>query len=78
LPSRRKQSPAVTIDAVLQGMCVGIIDALNFMMAELPPEEKEYRICPPNGVSLKEAVQVVISYIEARPERMHENFKNWP
>ena len=59
----------------MQGMCVGIIDAINFMMSELPPEEKEHRTCPPANVPLDQTVRAVIAYIEARPKRMHENFK---
>jgi hypothetical protein len=69
------QAPALTLDAVLQGMCVGIIDAIEYMMSEFPPDEKEFSSCPPSDVTLKQAVQVVISYIDARPERMNENFK---
>ena len=43
--------------------------------------------CQPNGVTHGQAVAVVVKYIEARPERMHENFgllaiealtKAWP
>jgi hypothetical protein len=43
--------------------------------------------CQPNGVMHGQAVAVVVKYIEARPERMHENFgllaiealtKAWP
>jgi hypothetical protein len=30
------QSPALTLDAVLQGMCVGIVDAIDYMMSEYP------------------------------------------
>jgi Rap1a immunity proteins len=69
------QAPALTSDAVMQGMCVGIVDAIDFMMSEYPPEEQEHRSCPPSDVILKQAVQVVIAYIDARPERMNENFK---
>jgi hypothetical protein len=62
-------------DAAMQGMCVGIIDAIGFMMSEFPPKEKEQSSCPPSKVTLEETVRAVITYIEARPERMHENFK---
>jgi hypothetical protein len=68
------QAPTLASDAVMQGMCVGIVDALDFMMSNYPPQEDEHRSCPPD-VTLKETVQVVIKYIDARPERMHENFK---
>ncbi len=62
-------------DAVVRGVCVGIIEAIDFMMSEFPPQEKEYSSCPPNGVPLEQTIRVVITYIEARPQRMHENFK---
>jgi Ssp1 endopeptidase immunity protein Rap1a len=69
------QAPALPLDAIMQGMCVGIIDALSFMTSEFPPEEKEYKTCPPNNVPLEQTVRVVITYIEARPQRMNEPFK---
>jgi hypothetical protein len=62
-------------DGVVRGVCIGIIEAIDFMMSEYPPEEKEKRSCPPAGVPLDQTVRVVITYIEARPQRMHENFK---
>jgi hypothetical protein len=30
--------------------------------------------CEPNGVTIGQVVAVVVKYIEARPERMHEDF----
>jgi hypothetical protein len=68
------QAPTLASDAIMQGMCVGIVDALDFLMSANRAQEDEYRSCPPD-VTLKETVQVVIAYIDARPERMHENFK---
>jgi len=62
-------------DAAMQGMCVGIIDAIGLMMSEFPPEQKEKSSCPPSKVSLQQTVRAVITYIEARPDRVHENFK---
>ncbi len=62
-------------DAAMAGMCVGIIDAIGFMMSEFPLEEKEKSSCPPSKVKLEQIVSVVVRYIEARPERMHENFR---
>jgi hypothetical protein len=56
-------------------MCVGIIDAISLMMSNFPPEEKEKSSCPPGRVTLQQTVRTVIAYIEARPERVHENFK---
>jgi hypothetical protein len=69
------QAPTLTSDAIMQGMCVGIVDAIDFVLSEFPPDEKEFSSCPPTDVTLKQALQVVITYIDARRERMNENFK---
>jgi|SRR3954447_8128187 hypothetical protein len=69
------KAPTMASDAVMQGMCVGMVDALDFIMTELPPEDKEYRSCPPSDATLKQTVQVVMKYIDERPERMNESFK---
>jgi len=31
--------------------------------------------CPPAGATIKQRIQVIIAYIEARPQRMHEDFR---
>jgi hypothetical protein len=69
------KAPSMSSDAVMQGMCVGMVDALDFVMSDLPAEDKEYRSCPPSDATLKQTVEVVIKYIDARPERMNESFK---
>jgi Rap1a immunity proteins len=69
------QAPVVASEAIMQGMCIAIVDVIDFMMSNYPPEEQGYRSCPPADMTLRETVQVVITYIDARPERMHENFK---
>ena len=69
------KAPTMSSDAVMQGMCVGMVDALDFLMSDLPAEDKEYRSCPPSDATLKQTVQVVIKYIDERPERMNESFK---
>ena len=67
------KAPTLSSDAIMQGMCVGIVDAIDFMMNTAAAED-QYRSCPPD-VTLKVTVQVVIKYIDARPERMNESFK---
>jgi hypothetical protein len=52
-----------------QGRCGGYV-------ASLVDGGGEQDFCSPKGVSIGEAVAVVIKYIEARPERMHEPFGN--
>jgi hypothetical protein len=50
-----------------QGRCGGYVAGLVYGVGG-------QEFCSPKGVSIDEAVAVVIKYIEARPERMHEPF----
>jgi hypothetical protein len=50
-----------------QGRCGGYVAGLVY-------GEGGQEFCSPKGVSIGQAVTVVINYIEARPERMHERF----
>ena len=50
-----------------QGRCGGYVAGLVY-------GEGGQEFCSPKGVSIGQAVTVVINYIEARPERMHEQF----
>ena len=50
-----------------QGRCGGYVASLVYGVGE-------QEFCSPKGVSIGQAVAVVIKYIEARPERMHEDF----
>ena len=50
-----------------QGRCGGYVASLVYGVGE-------QEFCSPKGVSIGQAVAVVIKYIEARPERMHEQF----
>jgi len=54
------------------GVCARTIEGLRYM-ASLLPQEK--RACPPPSVTNGQVVRVVVAYIERRPQRMHENFK---
>jgi hypothetical protein len=71
------------------GACIGKVDAISFMLtggkvlvhssqaAQNPLARTVIKImCAdiPNGVTLEQKVRVVIAYIEAHPNRMHENF----
>jgi Rap1a immunity proteins len=49
-----------------QGRCGGYVASLVYGGGQ--------EFCSPKEVSIGEAVAVVIKYIEARPERMHEPF----
>jgi hypothetical protein len=50
-----------------QGRCGGYVASLVYGVGE-------QEFCSPKEVSIGEAVAVVVKYIEARPERMHEQF----
>ena len=50
-----------------QGRCGGHVASLVYGVGE-------QEFCSPKGVSIGQAVAVVIKYIEARPERMQEPF----
>src|SRR4051794_29885190 len=50
----------------LEGVCYGIVNGISWMAGS---------VCPPAGVTKEQGVRVVIRYIDARPSRMHEDFK---
>jgi hypothetical protein len=54
-----------------QGMCAGAVGTLLFLGDDLPDD---YRVCRPRGAVLHDALRIVVSHIEARPARGHENF----
>jgi Rap1a immunity proteins len=62
-----------TTSAFYQGVCVGTVDTLHLLIRILP--ETPFRSCPPNQVTTGQELRVIIAYIEARPQRMHENFR---
>jgi Rap1a immunity proteins len=51
-------------DAMKKGRCVGVVEGLGYTE----------NFCQPKGSTVGQAVAVVVKYIEARPERMHEDF----
>jgi hypothetical protein len=68
LASFPRSTPSETFD---EGVCAGVMRGLYGVTELLLPQIKS---CPPNGVTSEQMVRVVVSYIERRPERMHENF----
>jgi Rap1a immunity proteins len=50
-----------------QAKCYGFIEGLVYAAIDRS-------FCPPKGVVFGQGAAVVIKYIEARPERMHEKF----
>jgi Rap1a immunity proteins len=53
-------------ESFLAGRCAGVIEAIGYADAS---------VCSPKGVTTGQAARVVAAYIDARPARMHENFK---
>ena len=62
-------NPAAGIDQVEMGRCIGMIEGVALLA--------NYGVfCPPGGAIIKQRIQVIIAYIEGRPQRMHEDFRN--
>ena len=53
-------------EALRQGRCAGYVAGLVYARSVF--------LCVPEGATPEQGVRVVIKYIEARPERMHEPF----
>ena len=61
-------NPAAGIDTVEMGRCIGMVEGVALLA--------NYGIfCPPTGTIIKERMQVIIAYIEAPPQRLHEDFR---
>jgi Rap1a immunity proteins len=54
-------------EAYQRGQCSGFIAGLIY-------EAAGTSLCMPSGVTYEQGVRIVIAYIEARPQRMHESF----
>jgi hypothetical protein len=66
----RETTPPTLSGASSQGHCVGFVDGLVHAARSL------IFVCVPQEATTGQAVAVVVKYIEARPERMHEPFGN--
>jgi hypothetical protein len=53
-------------EALRQGRCAGYVAGLVYARSVF--------LCVPEGATPEQGVRVVVKYIEARPERMHEPF----
>jgi hypothetical protein len=56
-----------------QGTCAGTVMAQMFLAYAQRPETAS---CPPEGATVNQGVRVVIQFLEANPQRLHESF-NW-
>ena len=57
----------------LGNFCSGIVHGLAGVGQQLTPPE--WQSCVPSTSTARQLARVVISYIEARPQRMHEDFR---
>jgi hypothetical protein len=60
-----REALATPKDSALSVLCVGEIDGLGFGS----------RTCFATGVTVEQMTRVVVQYIDARPARMHEDFR---
>jgi len=51
------------------GQCMGMVAALTEVGTVLVPQ---FRFCPPSGVTYTQALRVVLSYLDAHPQRTNE------
>ena len=58
--------------SAMGGNCVGIISST---MAMSEAYTAPYRFCPPNNVTLHQALAVVNQFLAANPRRWHESFQ---
>lgn len=56
----------------IANFCSGVVHALGYVGRFLPPE---YQSCVPPTSDARQLARVVVKYIEARPEKMHEDFR---
>jgi Rap1a immunity proteins len=59
------------LDAFNEGYCVGKI---AMVMTLASAELLGHRICPPKGAIADQGVRVVVAFLEANPQRLHEPF----
>jgi hypothetical protein len=65
-------------DSFLAGICAGTIDGLAYEASILKlssasaPHAEVF--CIPKEIKIDQQIRVVVKYIDARPERMHERF----
>src|SRR5262249_12815125 len=56
----------------IAGVCAGLVLGLSYVGEVLPPEHQS---CVPPTSDAQQLTRVVVRYIEARPQRMHEDFR---
>jgi hypothetical protein len=56
-------------DASRTALCFGIINSLSYI-------GQQFGTCLPAGTTSRQAVSVVVQYIDGHPEKIHENFNS--
>jgi hypothetical protein len=56
----------------MEGVCTGSILSLALVGPSL---SNTLRFCPPQQATKKQQIRVVVAYIEARPARLHEDYR---
>ena len=59
-------------DLFYQGVCAAIIDDLAYYRYFLP---EHLRFCPPTDITLGQVVRIVVDYMAAHPEILHQDFR---
>ena len=57
---------------LLQGECIGVIEALATFANNLPFETS--RSCPPEDATIGQLTRVIVRWIDEHPQRWHEDF----
>jgi len=66
------RAPTKPADTALAGICAGTVGAaLHYSMLM----EAAYKSCPPKGTTNGQAIEVVVRYLEARPEIGDQDFR---
>jgi hypothetical protein len=74
LPGCKANLNNAPADMFAQGVCVGAISTQMFNAYAARPDTTGS--CPPETVTVEQGVRVVVAYLEANPQRLHESF-NW-
>lgn len=51
------------------GRCVGAVEVLDAL------NQDTKRFCPPAGLNNLQRIKTIVSYVEAHPDHMHEDFR---
>jgi len=64
----RDRAPGDVDGVFAAGRCIGLMQGLGFA-------SRLFGVCPPDEVTVAQRARVAVTYVEARPERMHEDFR---